>query len=348
MAGTRNSICFVFLARSSILHVKDECVLCSTALQDAAKYCDWPHRWEAEARTSRSCTPGGRQAPGAASRAALEAAAAEAEAAAQAEQAQADVEVGAWLDGVLARLEPLSVRLPPAPEQHEFLGLGKTEEEAVAALTSKNNLCTCGQGVPSFLCRVRKCWAYEIGMCEPEVRPNYLSGGFCAIGCKCIQWDRITESGKRLKDEGDDSEGLFTCRFEVVSGEQDEVRRKVFYQGDPETAVRIWPPRRVQFCEGCCCHFGSYVRTCDRDNTQCRRAGRSVMVVSEGGDLAVTCVIRCGGGLRKRCRMSTNASGHCNLYDLPDRVIDRATEAADRERAHELWNKIGNILFRSS
>ena len=62
-----------------------------------------------------------------------------------------------WLDGVLARFEPLSVRRPPAPEQDEFLGLGKTEEEAVAALTSKNNLCTCGQGVPSFLCRVRKC-----------------------------------------------------------------------------------------------------------------------------------------------------------------------------------------------
>ena len=110
----------------------------------------------------------------AASRAALEAAAAEAEAAAQAEQAQADVEVGAWLDGVLARLEPLSVPRPPAPEQHEFIaiGSGETKEEALAALTFKNNLCTCAEGVPSFLCRVRKFWAYEIGMCEPEVRPD--------------------------------------------------------------------------------------------------------------------------------------------------------------------------------
>ena len=281
-----------------------------------------------------------------ASRAALEAAAAEAEAAAQAEQAQADVEVGAWLDGVLARLEPLSVPRPPAPEEHEFIGSGETKEEALAALTLKNNLCTCAEGVPSFLCRVRKCWAYEIGMCEPEVRPDYMSGGFCAIGCKCIQWDRITDTGQRLRDEWDESDGLFTCRYEVVSGEQDEVRRKVFYQGDPETAVRRWPPRRVQYCEGCCCHFGSYVRTCDHDNIHCRRAGRSVMVVSEGGDLAVTCVIRCGGGLRKRCRRSTGAGGYCNLHDLPDRVIDRATEAADRERARELWNKMGDILFR--
>ena len=98
------------------------------------------------------------------------------------------------------------------------------------------------------------------------------------------------------------------------------------------------PPRRVKFCEGCCCHFGTYIRTCDSDLIECRRAGRSVMVVSDGGDLAVTCVIRCRGG--ERCRMSTNASGHCNLYDLPGRVIDRATEAVD--------HKIGQILFRPS
>ena len=171
----------------------------------------------------------------------------------------------------------------------------------------------------------------------------------CATGCTCIQWDRITDSGRILCDEWEEDDGFYyTSRHEVVSGEHDEVRRKVFYQGDPQTAVRRWPPRRVQLCEGCGCHFGSYVRTCDHENTQCRRAGRSVMVVSEGGDLAVTCVIRCGGGLRKRCRMSTNASGHCNLYHLPDRVIHRATEAADRARARALWNKMGDILFRLS
>ena len=88
-------------------------------------------------------------------------------------------------------------------------------------------------------------------MCEPEVRQRYMSGGFCAIGCKCIQWDRITDSGRILKDEWDESDGLFTSRYEVISGEHDEVRRKVFYPGDPETSVRRWPPRRVQFCEGC-------------------------------------------------------------------------------------------------
>ena len=279
--------------------------------------------------------------------AAVDAAVANAEAALQAEQAEAEAEVRAWLTDTLARLEPRPVPRPPAPDQFAFVGNGKTEEEALRALTSKNNLCTCAQGVPSFLCRVRKCWAFEIGMCEPEVRQNPLSGRFDAISCKCIQWDRITDSGRIMKEDWDHSDGVFTSRYEVISGEHDEVRRKVFYPGDPETAVRRWPPRRVQFCEGCCCHFGSYVRTCE--NTQCRRAGRSVMVVSEGGDLAVACVIRCnGGGEGKRCRMSTNATGTCNLYHLPDRVIDRATEEADRERARALWHDIGQILFRPS
>ena len=32
--------------------------------------------------------------------------------------------------------------------------------------------------------------------------------------------------------------------------------------------------------------------------------------------------------------------------DLPDRVIDRATEAAERERARALWHEMGEILFR--
>ena len=73
------------------------------------------------------------------------------------------------------------------------------------------------------------------------------------------------------------------------------------------------------------------------------------MVVSEGGDLAVACVIRCRGGVRKRYRMSNNASGNCNLYHLPDLVIDRATEAAaDRERRRALWNKMGDLLFGPS
>ena len=170
------------------------------------------------------------------------------------------------------------------------------------------------------------------------------SVGFCAIGCKCIQWDRITDSGRIIKeDHEDNSDGIFASRFEVISGEHNEVRRKgVFYQGDPRTAVRRWPPRRVEFCEGCLCHFGSYVRTCE--DTQCRHAGRSVMVVREGGDLAVACVIRFRGRMRKRCRMSTNGSGHCNLHNLPDLVIDRATKAAaDRERRRALWNKMGEI-----
>ena len=166
--------------------------------------------------------------------AALNAAVVAAEAALKAEQTQADGQVRAWLADVLLQLEPPSVPRPAAPEQHTFIGKGKTEEEALAALTSKNNLCTCAKGVPSFLCRVRKCWAFEIGACEPQVRPSYISGGFCAIGCECIQWARITDSGRILKHEyEDDADGIFTSCYEVVSGEHDEVRRKVFYQGAP-------------------------------------------------------------------------------------------------------------------
>ena len=261
--------------------------------------------------------------------AALNAAVVAAEAALKAEQTQADGQVRAWLADVLLQLEPPSVPRPAAPEQHTFSGYGETEEEALAALKLKNNLCTCAQGVPSFLCRVRWCWAFEVGTCEPMVRPpNEFVSRYSAHGCKCIQWARITDSGRILKDEDEDgADGIFTSCSEVVSGEHDEVRRKVFYQGDPQTAVRRWPPRRVRFCEGCCCSFGSYVRTCDSDLIQCWRAGRSVMVVSEGGDLAVTCVIRCMGGERKRCRMSNNASGHCNLYHLPDCVIHRSSRS---------------------
>ena len=256
-----------------------------------------------------------------------------ADAAAQAEQPHADAEVCAWLDGVLARLEPAP--RPPAPEQHHFYAYGDTQEEALAALAAKNNLCTCAQGVPSFLCRVRWCWASEVGTCEPRVVPlNCMHSRYCAYGCKCIQWARILDSGRIVCEEGlDHGDGIYTSRHEVISGEHDEVRRKVFYQGDPEIAVRRWPPRRVQFCEGCCCHFGSYIKTCDSENTYCRRAGRSVMVVSEGGDLAVTCVIRCMGGVERRCSRSRNGSGYCNLHDLPDLCVDRATEPEERARA---------------
>ena len=182
------------------------------------------------ARAAAAPTAGAKRQ--AASIAALDAAVVAAEAALHAEQAHVDAEVSAWLADLLARLEPASVPRPPAPEQHTFFGTGKTEEEALAALTKKNHLCTCAQGVPSFLCRVRKCWAMEIGTCEPRVTPNYISGGFCATGCKCIQLDRITDSGRILRDEWEEDDGFYYAdRHEVVSGEHNEVRRKVFYQG---------------------------------------------------------------------------------------------------------------------
>ena len=73
----------------------------------------------------------------AASIAALQAAGAAAEAAAQAEDSQTNAEVRCWLDGVLARL---NAPRPPAPEQHEFFGNGKTEEEAIASLAAKKRV----------------------------------------------------------------------------------------------------------------------------------------------------------------------------------------------------------------
>ena len=82
--------------------------------------------------------------------AAVDAAIARAEAALQTEDSQTNAEVRCWLDGVLARLEPVDAPRPPALEQHEFSGYGKTEEEALLSLAAKNNLCTCAQGVPSF------------------------------------------------------------------------------------------------------------------------------------------------------------------------------------------------------
>ena len=59
------------------------------------------------------------------------------------------------------------------------------------------------------------------------------------------------------------------------------------------------PVSKVGVCPHCCSLSGRYVKTCEDDDCQRHRRGRSVMVVSEG--LAVTCVIKCDGHRSKVC-----------------------------------------------
>ena len=152
---------------------------------------------------------------------------------------------------------------PEVPDWHEIPTVeGKTREEAHAALIAQNNICTCAAGVPSFLCRVRACWGFEIGACEPEITTSLGGTRFLAKRCKCIRWDLMTDDG-RLKERDTQyrCDGEYISRCKDISGENDEICRDAWWRGDCETAVRAWPPPRVRFCQGCCCNYGDYVRS---------------------------------------------------------------------------------------
>ena len=209
---------------------------------------------------------------------------------------------------------------PPAPDRNAISGYGDTLEEAVAHLRAASCMCTCAAGVPSFLCRVCWCWAAEVGTCEPR-----MSGGpstclaamggsahWCAHACNCMQWDLITDDGHVLEPQLCEDGDRFVCRHSIVSGEHSEVQRRMYYRGDSQIAVRMWPPPRVEVCEKCGCHFGTYVRTCP--DTACTRAGQSVMVVNDSLDMAVACVLRCNGHAGGIC---------CDLHDRPDVCVVR-------------------------
>jgi hypothetical protein len=61
--------------------------------------------------------------------------------------------------------------------------------DTLAIQQRRNNLCSCDDNMPSFLCRCHACWAYEIGMCD-GVRPD-LRRPSRRIECDCMRhaWD---------------------------------------------------------------------------------------------------------------------------------------------------------------
>ena len=215
----------------------------------------------------------------------------------------------------------------PEVERTNGRAQGKTKEAARAALFAQNNICTCARGVPSFLCRVRACWALEVGTCEPIIKHINVQRpelGFFARECECIRWDLMTEDG-RLSDRNNTDDGYeFVTRFEIISGERDQVRRKVYYRGDSQVAwrSRLWPPPRVQRCDSCLSHFGTYVPTCDRkDNEPCTRKGRLIMVLNNDLNLAVACTIRCAGHSGGPRRLQRH--NFCGVENLPDLFVYR-------------------------
>ena len=127
---------------------------------------------------------------------------------------------------------------------------------------------------------------------------------------------------KRVPNTDDGYE--FVTRFEIISGERDQVRRKVYYRGDSQVAwrSRLWPPPRVQRCDSCLNHFGTYVPTCDRkDNEPCTRKGRLIMVLNNDLNLAVACTIRCAGHSGGPRRLQRH--NFCGVENLPDLFVYR-------------------------
>jgi hypothetical protein len=59
--------------------------------------------------------------------------------------------------------------------------------ETLAVQQHNNQCCTCEDDVPSILCRVHDCWAFEIGMCDGL--QSYGSGDFPSsrVRCDCMQ-----------------------------------------------------------------------------------------------------------------------------------------------------------------
>ena len=100
------------------------------------------------------------------------------------------------------------------------------------------------------------------------------------------------------------------------------------------------PVSRTGFCPNCGAISGSYVRICEDPACQFPR-GRSVMVVSES--MAVTCVLKCDG--HRQIENSNVRTDFCGLERRPDIIIDRATEAEDRERARVLLHALVEATF---
>ena len=63
--------------------------------------------------------------------------------------------------------------------------------EVHAEFAEKNSMCTCSSGVPSFLCRAVQCYAFEIGMCDPEIGHwDWYRRGKHPSCCDCIPWEK--------------------------------------------------------------------------------------------------------------------------------------------------------------
>ena len=99
------------------------------------------------------------------------------------------------------------LHVPQQPDSEQDDAWWLTDKEMLAAYQKKYDLCTCSQGVPSWLCRVVHCYAFEIGTCNPahvnwRWRHNPTSQRWCRDGCSCIPWDSIINDPEDLRCNG--------------------------------------------------------------------------------------------------------------------------------------------------
>ena len=199
-------------------------------------------------------------------------------------------ELGAFRVSVLTR----------GPDGH----VSRPRAEVHAEFAEKNTMCTCSSGVPSFLCRAVQCYAFEIGMCDPEIGHwDWYRRGKHPSRCDCIPWEKI-------RDDPYDVKCLRACEEEGDSlSELDSIsaRRNGRARGRLELC---------QHCDGA----GTYIRTCNAyghwdgelGEGVPMRMGRSVMAV--GDDVALVCIVRCKGHQGGRS---------CDMHNWPDVVVDR-------------------------